>query len=199
MLEAAARRPSAITRCMAWPRMMRSEKVSVPSAFFLMRLISPCRASIFSALLMETSSRSIEVGLTTKSTAPARMAVIAVSIEPLAVCTIMGGVDGFCAAALQDLHAADAGHHEVEQHEGDGAGVRPFQDLQGLLATLGGLGLVAETLDGLFENAALGRIVIDDQNELGHIVTTLLNQLTLHRLSQAIQNRAIQDRTAGDD
>jgi hypothetical protein len=101
MLDAAARRPSAITRCMAWPRMMRSEKVSVPSAFFLMRVISPCRASIFNALLMETSSRSIEVGLTTKSTAPARMAVIAASIEPLAVCTMMGGVEDRWAVRLR--------------------------------------------------------------------------------------------------
>ena len=86
--------PSAITRCMASPRMTRSAKVSVPSAFFLMRVISPCSASILRALLIETSSRSGEVGLTTKSTAPARMAVMAVSIEPCAVCTMMGGRAG---------------------------------------------------------------------------------------------------------
>ena len=95
MLEAAARRPSAMARCMAWPRMMRSAKVSVPSAFFLMRAISPCSASILSALLIDTSRRSGEVGLTTKSAAPARMAAMAASIEPCAVWTMMGGVPGF--------------------------------------------------------------------------------------------------------
>ena len=86
--------PSATTRCMASPRMTRSAKVSVPSAFFLMRVISPASASIFSALLIETSSRSGDAGLTTKSTAPARMALMAASIEPCAVCTMMGGMPG---------------------------------------------------------------------------------------------------------
>ena len=70
--------------------------------------------------------------------------------------------------AVEHLHAVDAGHDEVEQHEGDGARVGTFEDLQGLLAALGGLGVVAEALDGFFENAALGGIVVDDQDELGH-------------------------------
>ena len=117
MLEAAARLPSVITRCMASPRSTRSEKVSVPSSFFLMRVISPCSASIFSALFSETSSRSGLAGLTTKSTAPARMALMAVSIEPCAVCTMIGGVPGFSASAVEDGHAVDAGHDEIEQHE----------------------------------------------------------------------------------
>ena len=43
-----------------------------------------------------------------------------------------------------------------------------FENLEGLVAGAAGLGLEAETLDRLFENAALGRIVIDDQNTLGH-------------------------------
>ena len=71
--------------------MMRSENVSVPLAFLFRRASSPCRASILRALLIETSRRSGEVGLTTKSTAPARIAPIAVSSEPLAVCTMIGG------------------------------------------------------------------------------------------------------------
>ena len=174
MLEAAARRPSAMTRCMASPRSTRSAKVSVPSAFFLMREISPCSASIFSALLMETSRRSAEVGLTTKSTAPARMALMAVSIEPCAVCTMTGGLAGLRRDAPQHLHAVHARHDEVEQHEGDGALLGGFEDLQSLLAALGGLGVVAEALDGLFEDAALGGIVIDDQDELGHWTGTRL-------------------------
>ena len=94
MVELAARWPSDTTRCMAWPRTIRSPKASVPSAFFLMRAISPCSASILSALLIDTSSRSGEVGLTTKSAAPARMAVMAASMEPCAVCMMIGGVPG---------------------------------------------------------------------------------------------------------
>jgi len=42
-------------------------------------------------------------------------------------------------------------------------------------------------------------IYIDDQNELGHVLITLLNQLTLNRPLVALRDRAIQDRTAGDD
>ena len=114
-----------MTRCMAWPRTMRSAKVSVPSAFFLMRAISPCSASIFSALLIETSSRSGEVGLTTKSTAPARMALMAASMEPCAVCTMIGRGARLWREAPQHLHAVDAGHDEIEQDEGDGAASGP--------------------------------------------------------------------------
>ncbi len=93
--DAAARRPSEMTRGMAVPRMTRSLKVSVPSTFFLMRVISTASASILSALLIDTSSRSGLAGLITKSTAPARMALMAVSIEPCAVCTMIGGMPTF--------------------------------------------------------------------------------------------------------
>ena len=43
---------------------------------------------------METSSRSGLTGLTTKSTAPARIAEIAASMLPWAVCTMAGGLRG---------------------------------------------------------------------------------------------------------
>src|SRR5262249_32951340 len=43
------------------------------------------------------------------------------------------------------------------------------------LASLGGLRLVAETLDRFFEDAALDGIVVDDQNKLGHETGTLRN------------------------
>ena len=99
--------------------MTRSPNVSVPSTFFLMRLISPASASIFSALLIETSSRSGEAGLMTKSTAPRRMALIAVSMEPCAVCTMIGGHAWNVADAIENRHSVDAGHDEVEQHERD--------------------------------------------------------------------------------
>ena len=77
--------------------------------------------------------------------------------------------------AFQHLHAVDAGHDVVEQDERDGATIRALEDLQGLLAALGGPGLVAETLDCFFEDATLGRIVVDDQDEFGHVAGTRLN------------------------
>ncbi len=67
------------------------------------------------------------------------MAVMAASIEPCAVCTMIGGVPA-CRQALEHLHAVDAGHDEVEQDEGDGRAVGTLEDLQGLLAALGGAG-----------------------------------------------------------
>ena len=72
----------------------------MPSARFLMRVISPLSASIFSAERIDTSSRSGLAGLTTKSTAPSRMALIAVSIEPLAVSTMMGGMPALACNAF---------------------------------------------------------------------------------------------------
>ena len=146
--------PGEMTRFMASPRMTRSENVSVPSTFFLMRLISPASASSLSALLIDTSRRSGLAGLTTKSTAPARMAEIAVSIDPCAVCTMMGH-PGLGGDALHDAHAVDTGHDEVEEHEGDAAVVFALEDLEGMIAGPAGLGLEAETFDRLFENTAL--------------------------------------------
>ena len=49
--------------------------------------------------------------------------VMAVSIEPCAVCTMTGGLAGVGAMRRSDLHAVHARHDEVEQHEGDGAAV----------------------------------------------------------------------------
>ncbi len=66
------------------------------------------------------------------------------------------------------------------------------EDLQGLLAALGGLGLVAETLDGFFEDAALGGIVVDDQDELGHC-----GVLNSTELNWTPRTPSTQDRTGG--
>ena len=52
---------------------------------------------------------------------------------------------------------------EVEQHKGDIPMLGRFEDLQGLLAGAGGLSPEAQALDGLFENATLGRVVVDDK------------------------------------
>ena len=162
MLEAAARLPSEMTRCMASPRMMRSLKVRVPSAFFLMRLISPDSASILSAVLIETSSRSGEAGLMTKSSGTG-----AHRVDGGVDRTVRGLYDdrrnaGLLREAVENGHAVDAGHDEIEENERDGAMIRTLEDLDRLFAGIGGFGFEALALDHLFQDAALGRIVIDD-------------------------------------
>src|SRR5581483_3518754 len=74
-----------------------------------------------------------------------------------------GGRAGLGSHALEHLHAVDSRHDVVEQHERHRTTVGTFEDLESLLAASGGAGLEAETLDGFFEYATLGRIVIDDQ------------------------------------
>jgi hypothetical protein len=71
------------------------------------------------------------------------------------------------------IEAVGARHHEIEQNEGDGAGVGAKEDIEGLVTGGGGAGLVAKPLDDFFENTTLGRIVIDDQYALGHVITLL--------------------------
>jgi hypothetical protein len=48
--------------------------------------------------------------------------------------------------------------------------LRSREDFEGLFAGGGRLGIEAEPLDGLFENAPLGRVVVDDENALGHVL-----------------------------
>ena len=67
-----------------------SLKVSVPARLRLMRCNSPSSALVASALRSDTCSRSAPTGLTTKSTAPARIAETTLSMPPCAVCTITG-------------------------------------------------------------------------------------------------------------
>ena len=97
----------------------------------------------------------------------------------------MGGIPGDPADTVENRHAVHAGHYEVEQDQADEAVVRAFQELQRLLAGTTGLGLEAEPFDRFFEDAALGRIVIDDQNTLGHLHATLL----LTRITTVIPER----------
>ena len=117
---------------------------------------------------MDTSSRSGLTGLTTKSTAPARMAAMAASMLPPAVCTMVGYFRGNGPHGRKHRHAAGSPHNEVEQDEGDVAqGVR-FQRGNRLVAAFGLRNGIAEALDGLFENTALSRVVADDQDTFGH-------------------------------
>src|SRR5262245_7322526 len=105
----------------------------------------------------------------------------------------VGGLDddgrraGLGGEPPQHLGAVHAGHDEVEQNQRDAAAIGPVEDLQGLLAAVGSSGAVAEAPDRLFEDAALGWIVVDDQDELGHVVgysTQLVTDVLLTRQSQ---------------
>ena len=111
---------------------------------------------------METSSRSWLAGLMTKSTAPARIALMAASMGAMRSLDDDGRHARQGADTVEHGHAVGSRHYEIEQHQGDARTISAFQDVQGLLAALGGLVLVPEAFDGLFENAALGRIVVND-------------------------------------
>ncbi len=86
----------------------------------------------------------------------------------------MGGLhdDGWLARqgphGRQHRHAVRAGHDEVEKDEADFAGAISLERGKGAIAAVGGFDVVAEPLDGLFENTTLCRVVIDDQDALGH-------------------------------
>ena len=68
---------------------------------------------------METWSRSAPTGFTTKSTAPDRMALTTVSIEPCAVCTTAGISMLSLAHGRQNTEPVEPRHDEVENHEFD--------------------------------------------------------------------------------
>ena len=182
------------TRCMAWPRTMRSPKASVPSAFFLMRAISPCSASILSALLIDTSRRSGEVGLTTKSTAPARMAVMAASMEPCAVCTMIGGVPGLGARRRSTSMPSTPGMTWSSRTRAIAARSGPSRICRACSPPWAVRGLETETADRFFEDATLGGIVVDDQDELGHVAGTRLNTTGYRVPPRPTQHRTVRPR-----
>ena len=96
MFEAAAFSAMRSTACIDGLLVMMSLKPSVPERLCLIRLSSPSSALVVSALRKLTCSRSAPTGLTTKSTAPARIAETTLSMPPCAVCTITGTVIAFC-------------------------------------------------------------------------------------------------------
>ena len=108
-----------MTRSIAGLRVMMSRKVSVPAALRFMRAISPSSAPSFSAFSIETWRRSGETGLTTKSTAPARIAPTTVSMPPWAVWTMTGSCRLHLAQPREHRHAVEVGHDQVEDDEGD--------------------------------------------------------------------------------
>ena len=90
IVDAAAFSATRMTACIMALLVMRSVKPSVPDWLFFIRASSPSSALALSALRRLTCSRSAPTGLTTKSTAPARIAETTLSMPPWAVCTITG-------------------------------------------------------------------------------------------------------------
>ena len=76
---------------------------------------------------------------------------------------------GFAALgqAFEHRHAVEVGHDQVENHQLEVA-ARGGQHGKTGLAAVGGDRLVTEALDGLLKEAALNRIVVDDQDASGH-------------------------------
>ena len=144
---------------------MMSRKVRVPAAARFMRAISPSSAPSFSAFSIETCRRSAEAGLTTKSTAPARMAPTTVSMPPWAVCTMTGIARSSLAELRQHRHAVEVGHDEVEDDERDRRRRRGRSGSASAASPPStAIGAMAEALDRRREQAALDGIVVDDED-----------------------------------
>ncbi len=73
---------------------------------------------------------------------------------------------GDAANAFENGHAVHSGHDEIEEDQADQRPFLAFKDLDGLLSRTARFGFKTKTLDCFFENSALGRIVIDDENTL---------------------------------
>ena len=164
---------AAARACMRGLRVMMSLKVSVPAWLRLIRWISLSSALVASALRRLTSRRSAPTGLTTKSVAPARIADTTLSMPPCAVCTITGMLQSGLAHAGQHAEAVEVGHHEVEHHAVDLAGVGAGQHRGGRVAAFGDDHVIAVARDHALEEAALHRIVVDNKNPLDHVRTLL--------------------------
>ena len=117
-------------------------------------------APICRALRTPTMIRSGEAGLTKKSWAPACMALTTVSTPPVAVSTITGAATPRARISFSASEAAHAGHDQVEQ---DHVGARPpAMPVERRLAALGLGDGEALALQHRLDQAALGRIVVDD-------------------------------------
>ena len=116
--------------------MTRSAKVSVPSAFFLMRRDLACERLDLQRVL----DRDLE---------PLGRRRLDDEVDGAGAHGDDGGLDravrglhddgrdaGLAAELVENGHAVEAGHDEVEKHEGDVAALGALEDLQGLLAAL---------------------------------------------------------------
>ncbi len=77
-----------------------------------------------------------------------------------------GNIHARFAHARQHAEAVEVGHHQVEHHAVDA--LRPAEQGQGRVAALGDQGLISEAPDHGLEQAALDRIVVDDEHGFGH-------------------------------
>ena len=68
----------------------------------------------------------------------------------------------------QHAHAVEAGHHEIEHDGIDDGRVRRGQRGDGRVAALDDDGLIAAFLHHVLDQAALHRVVVDDQNAGSH-------------------------------
>ena len=166
MEDLAARAPSALTIRMAGLSPTMSSKLVRPWARLVRRPTSAVSRFICRALRTPTSSRSGPTGLTKKSWAPACMALTTMSMPPLAVRTITGSATPAAAQFGQTFQARHLGHHHVQQDQ-----VRPAaldHPVDGLAAAGRMDHGVSVPLQHGLDQPALGRIVVDDQNGLGH-------------------------------
>ena len=77
--------------------------------------------------------------------------------------------------ARQQAEAVEIGHHKIE-HDAIEAALAAREQTRSLVAALGHDRVVAELANHVFEQPALNRIVIDDENAFGHG-----NPITLHK------------------
>ncbi len=94
-------------------------------------------------------------------------------MPPWAVCTITGIVQAGLAHTGEHAEAVEIGHHEVEDDAIDSRLVGAEQRRHGRIPALGDHGLVAEAAGHVLDQAALHRIVIDDQYDFRHGLAVL--------------------------
>ena len=168
MLDFAERSARRIVRSMSSLFEDRSFSDSEPPAWRFMRRISPSSASTRRAFLIDTCRRSAPTGLTTKSSAPARIAEMTASIEPCAVWTMVGTLRPVSRSRVSTAMPSRSGHDEVENHQVDRRRLVRLEPRQRLVAALGRLRGVAEAPHERLEQPALDRVVVNDQNGAGH-------------------------------
>jgi hypothetical protein len=156
-----------LTWVMAGEAPIRSAKVRRPAAFFFSRSTSPFRSPICRALRIETMIRSGEAGLTKKSWAPACMALTTVSMPPVAVSTITGCMKPRARISFSVVQCPPRPGITRSSITAS-AGAPAISCVDRLLAALGLGHGEAFALQHRLDQAALGRIVIDDKDRLGH-------------------------------
>ncbi len=169
MLDAAAFSAVRSTPRMRALRVMMSLKVSVPARLRLMRASSLSSARVASALRSDTCSRSAPTGLTTKSAAPARIALTTLSIPPCAVCTMTGMLRPASRIRASTPMPSRSGMTRSRMTASMVAPSGLQSSCSRGLAAFGDHRLVAGLANHVVEKSAGDGIVIDDQNTLTHV------------------------------